>query len=128
MSSTDNGTLENLQVRASRILQTMDDTPIAAMDALYYAHYAQELRLIVEELLDQPASVDAAAPGRAWLVCDCADLIGVFDSVHAALEARADLQHRLLCQYGPDIDLLESITVTAVAVNTVQGIRPGCDR
>ena len=36
---------------ARRILHAMNDTPIAAMDANYYQHYAEELRLLVEDLL-----------------------------------------------------------------------------
>ena len=102
---------EDLRTRAARILQVMGDTPITAMDATFYAHYAEELRMLVEELLagrpPAPASVT-----RVWLVWNCHDIAGSYSTAHAAREARADLQHQLLCQYGPDADLLESITIT----------------
>ena len=64
------------------------------------------------------AEPDAAAtPGRAglrpvWLLWDCADLVAVFDTEADAYEARADLQHRLLCHYGTNLEFLETITVT----------------
>lgn len=47
-----------------------------------------------------------------WLLWDCADLVAVFDTEADAYEARADLQHRLLCDYGPNLELLETLTVT----------------
>ncbi len=108
---------EDLHTRAVRILQAMGDTPIAGMDATFYAHYAEELRMLVEELLADrrpgPASVT-----RVWLVWSCHDLAGSYSTEHAALEARADLQHQLLRQFGPDADLLESITITTAHVPT----------
>ena len=36
---------EDLHTRAARILNAMADTPIPAMDATFYAHYAEELLL-----------------------------------------------------------------------------------
>lgn len=108
---------EELRARAARILKAMDDTPIPAMDATFYAHYVEELRMLVEELLaggpPMPASVT-----RVWLVWNCHDIAGCYSTEHAALEARADLQHQLLCQFGPDADLLESITITTAHVPT----------
>lgn len=51
---------EELRARAARILKAMDDTPISAMDATFYAHYAEELRMLVEEFAvtaaDNPAT------------------------------------------------------------------------
>ena len=51
---------EELRARAARILKAMDDTPIPAMDATFYAHYAEELRMLVEEFTvtaaDNPAT------------------------------------------------------------------------
>ena len=63
-----------------------------------------------------------------WLVCDCTDLAGVFATANAALEARADAQHQLLCQYGPDIEVLETITITDVALTTSPTTHVRCDR
>ena len=95
----------------------MADSPIPAMDATYYAHYAEELRMIVEELLAQPHPVNASVT-RVWLLWNCHDIAGSYSTERAALEARADIQHQLLCQYGPDADLLESITITTAHVPT----------
>ena len=51
---------EELRARVARILKAMDDTPIPAMDATFYAHYAEELRMLVEEFTvtaaDNPAT------------------------------------------------------------------------
>ncbi len=108
---------EDLRTRAERILQAMGDTPIPAMDATFYAHYAEELRMLVEELLaDRPPA--PASVTRVWLVWNCHDIAGSYATEHAALEARADLQHQLLCQFGPEADLLESITTTTAHVPT----------
>lgn len=108
---------EDLLTRAARILNAMGDTPIPAMDASFYAHYAEELRMLVEELLADPHPGSASVT-RVWLVWNCHDVAGSYSTEHAAREARADLQHQLLCQYGPDADLLESITITTAHVPT----------
>ena len=51
---------EDLHTRAVRILKAMDDTPIPAMDATFYAQNAEELRMLVEEFTvaaaDNPAT------------------------------------------------------------------------
>lgn len=106
---------EDLRTRAARILQAMDDTPIPAMDATFYAHYVEELRMIVEELIARPTPCRPPTD-RVWLIWNCDDIVGSYRTEHDAREARADLQHRLLCQYGPDVELLESIAITTVHV------------
>ena len=108
---------EDLRARAARVLQAMGDTPIAAMDATFYAHYAEELRMLVEEFLADPHPVPASVT-RVWLVWNCHDIAGSYSTEQSALEARADLQHQMLCQYDPDPDLLESITITTAHVPT----------
>jgi len=108
---------EDLRTRAARILRAMGDTPIPVMDATFYAHYAEELRMLVEDLLADRHPVTAPMT-RVWLVWNCHDIAGSYSTEHAAREARADLQHQLLCQYGPDADLLESITITTAHVPT----------
>ena len=108
---------EDLGIRATRILQAMVDTPIPAMDAIFYAQYAEELRMLVEELLAERPPVPAFVT-RVWLVWNCHDIAGSYSTEHAAREARADLQHLLLCQYGPDAELLDSITITTAHVPT----------
>ena len=54
---------EDLHTRAARILNAVGDTPIPSMDATFYAHYTEELRMLVEELLTDrhPAPATAAA-------------------------------------------------------------------
>lgn len=110
---------EDLRTHGARILQAMGDTPIPAMDATFYAHYAEELRMLVEELLADrhpaPASVT-----RVWLVWNCHDIAGSYSTEHAAIEARADLQHQLLYEYGPNDELLESITITSTHLQTAR--------
>lgn len=118
MTSTGNAPLAGVLRDAARILDAMDSTPIAGMDALFYAHYAEELRLIVEEIITTHRRAGGAPPARVWLLWDCADPIGIFDSEHDARQAQADLQHRLLCEFGPDPDLLETIAVTTAMVQT----------
>lgn len=108
---------EDLRTRGARILQAMGDAPIPAMDATFYAHYAEELRMLVEELLAEHHSVPASV-ARVWLVWNCHDIAGSYSTEDAAREARADLQHQLLCQYGPDVELLESITITTAYIPT----------
>ena len=49
MKPRDNPDLERLLRDAHRILDRMNDTPLDAMDASYYVHYAEELR--VEDLV-----------------------------------------------------------------------------
>lgn len=108
---------EDLRTRAGRILQAMGDTPIPAMDATFYAHYTEELRMLVEELLaDRPQVLPSVT--RVWLVWNCHEIAGSYSTEHAAREARADLQHQLVCQYGPDAELLESMTITTAHVPT----------
>lgn len=118
MRPTGGPALENLRLRTRRMLDAIDDTPITAMDAAYYQHYFEELRLIVEEIITIHALTGGARPARVWLLWDCADLIGIFDTEHDAREAQADVQHRLLCDFGPEPDLLESVTVTAAMLQT----------
>ncbi len=108
---------EDLRTRAGRILHAMDDTPIPAMDATFYAHYAEELRMLVEELLAQPHPVNASVT-RVWLLWNCHDIAGSYATEHAAIKARATLQRRLLDQHGPDTALLASITITTADIPT----------
>lgn len=106
---------EDLRTRAARILHAMDATPIPAMDATFYGHYAEELRMIVEELLAHDAPCQRATD-RVWLLWSCDDIVGTYRSELDASEARADIQHQLLCDYGPHIELLESITITTADI------------
>ena len=104
---------ESITQLARRLLRTID----AAMDATFYAHYFEELRMLVEELLDDRPPVPAAVT-RVWLVWNCHDIAGSFPTEHAAIKARATLQRHLLNQHGPDTALLASITITTADVPT----------
>lgn len=108
---------DDRHVRAARILHAMDDTPTPAMDATCYAHHAEELRMLVEEFLADRPMVPSSVT-RVWMVWNCHDIVGSDSTEHAARQARADLHHHLLCQYGPDAELLESITITTAHVPT----------
>ena len=88
---------------ARRILQAMNDTPIAAMDAKFYQHYAEELRLIVEALLAEPA-----LPARVWTAKRRGLLLGVCETQAAEELATAvpDLwlwPHHILTEATADI-------------------------
>ena len=54
----------------------------------------------------------SSRPRPVWLLWDCTDLVAVYDTEHGAQEAGADLRHQLLCEYGPDAQMLKSVTVT----------------
>lgn len=107
MTPTHDPGTEDHDQRAARILRAIE-----------------ELRLLVEDLLDRTRTSPAAAE-RVWLVRDCEDLVACCDTEDEAVEARADLQHRRDCDYGPDPDLRESITITPVLVEPVHLARTG---
>ncbi|GAA1763456.1 hypothetical protein [Nostocoides vanveenii] len=104
--------IETLQQLARRMLHTINDTSIAAMDASFYAHYFEELRLIVEAFLDDTQGAPAVPGHQIWIVWDCADPVACFLTRHEAAEAQADLRHQILCEYGPDPELMQSVTVS----------------
>lgn len=99
---------ESITQLARRLLRTID----AAMDATFYAHYFEELRLIVENLLTAASRSSAGHAQRVWLVWDCQDPVACYLSEQEAAEARADLQHQLRCDHGPDPDPTNSITIS----------------
>ncbi|XVX20201.1 hypothetical protein ACQP1U_18300 [Actinomycetota bacterium] len=103
---------ESITRLARRLLRTIDDTPIAAMDPTFYAHYFEELRLVVENLLTAASRTSAGHAQRVWLVWDCQDPVACYLSEQEAAEARADLQHQLRRDHGPDPDLTNSITIS----------------
>lgn len=125
MNSTDHSEPEDLDQRAAWILKAIDDTPIPAIDATFYAHYFEELRLLVEDLLAQRTRSNAAAGLRAWLVWNCTDLIGCYTTERDAREARADLQQQLCCDYAPDPELLDSITIATAILEPEILVRTG---
>ncbi|WP_431843206.1 hypothetical protein [Calidifontibacter indicus] len=112
MTPDDPLTAGSLTQRAWRMLRAIDSSPIAAMDAPFYAHHIEELRLIVETFLDDIQRAPAAPGRRVWLVWDCDDPVACFTTEHQAIEACADLQHRLMCEYAPSPKLMESISIS----------------
>jgi hypothetical protein len=63
----------------------------------------------------QPVPADQTA---VWLLWDCTDLVAAFTSEADAIQARADLQHRVRCEYGPGDDLQAGITLTTAWLQT----------
>lgn len=116
---------ESITQQAQRLLQAIDDTPIAAMDATFYAHYFEELRLIVEDLLTAASRTAAGHAQRVWLVWDCQDPVACYLSEQEAAEARADLQHQLRCAHGPDPDLTDSITISTAILEPAACVAAG---
>jgi hypothetical protein len=102
---------EVLEVRAARILRSMDSSPLEGIDASYYEHYAWELRHLVADLL-----ADRGSPRQVWLVWDCADLAGVFATEATAHEFRADRVAQMVADYGRN-PWADAITVTPARVS-----------
>lgn len=117
--------IETLQQLARRMLHAINDTPIAGMDAGFYAHYFEELRLIVEAFLDDTQRAPAVPGHQVWIVWDCADPVACFLTRHDAAEAQADLRHQILCEYGPDPELMESVTVSTAILEPAKGATAG---
>lgn len=128
MTPDDNTPGESVEQLARRLLRTIDDTPIAAMDATYYAHYFEELRLIVEDLLTAASRNGAAHAQRVWLVWDCQEPVACYLSEQEATEARADLQHQLRCAHGPDLELSGSITISSAILEPARCTQTGVRR
>lgn len=127
MTPDDNTPGDSVEQLARRLLRTIDDTPIAAMDATFYAHYFEELRLIVEAFLDPTQARSPRHEQRVWLVWDCQDPVACYLSEQEAVEARADLQHQLRCAHGPHLELTDSITISSATLDggqdAVTGLR-----
>ena len=64
----------------------------------------------------------AATRAKVWLLWDCTDLVAAFTREPEARQARADLQHRTRCEYGPNPDLLASITLTTAHLQTARPV------
>lgn len=128
MTPDDNTPGESVERLARRLLRTIDDTPIAAMDATFYAHYFEELRLIVEAFLDPTQARSPTPEQRFWLVWDCQDPVACYLSEQEATEARADLQHQLRCAHGPDLELSGSITISSAILEPARYTQTGVRR
>lgn len=125
MTPGDTLPVESLPQLAEHLLQAIDDTPIAEMDTGFYAHYFEELRLIVETFLTRTRGRSPAPEQRVWIVWDCQDLIACYLSEQEAVEARADLQHQLRCGHGPDLELSGSITISSATLDAGQAAVTG---
>lgn len=116
MTTDDKPPAEALTQSARRLLEAIDDASIPAIDVTDHAYYFEELRLVVEDFLNAILRPSPALERRVWLVWDCQDLVACYLTAHEAGEERADVQHQLLCDYGPDPELPESITVSTVTL------------
>ncbi len=65
MRPSKNPTLKDLRECTRQMLQRIDDTPLAQMDASYYQHYFEELRLLAEEWQAR-AVPPPITPTRVW--------------------------------------------------------------
>lgn len=75
-----------------------------------------------------PAKMPEPAPVRVWLVWDCTELVGCSTTEAEAVEAQADLRQQLRHDYGPDKQLMDSITITPVLLDPATPITPGHPR
>ncbi len=66
MKPDDDAGLENLRQRTAAMLTAMDDTAIPQMDATFYQHYVEELRLLLEEWQSATIGPCPVAPQRIW--------------------------------------------------------------
>ena len=68
MKPADNPAVENLRQRTAQMLTAIDDTPIPQMDATFYQHYFEELRLLAQEWLTANTSRFSTLPDQTWVV------------------------------------------------------------
>lgn len=68
MKRIDNPAVENLRQRTAQMLTAIDDTPIPQMDATFYQHYVEELRLLAQEWLTATTSHCPTLLDETWVV------------------------------------------------------------
>ncbi len=61
-----NPTLQDLRERTRQMLERIDDTPLAQMDATYYQHYFEELRLLAQEWQARAVQSPPITPTTVW--------------------------------------------------------------
>lgn len=103
-------------------LPAMNNTPIATLDATFYAHDAEQLRIVLKESLTLCPPARVRVPVQVWPPPNCAEHVGCHDTETATREARADFQRWPPRDYGPDTILLKSITITFVVVSRTRVI------
>jgi len=118
MIPTDDHRLDDVLDDGRRTLRAMDAVRPEHQDTMFYVQFAEELRKIVRDLVATHDRARTSRVVRVWLVWDCTDLVGVYESERAARTAQTDAQFELLCTIGPDVDLLETITVSSTVLNT----------
>lgn len=65
---------------------------------------------------------------HAWLVWNCTDLVGVYATEAEALEVQADLRQQILCDYGQDLELQDSITIGTATLQPLGTTPTGAHR
>ena len=68
MKPIDNPAVENLRQRTAQMLTAIDGTPIPQMDATFYQHYFEELRLLAQEWLTATTSHSPTLPDQTWVI------------------------------------------------------------
>ena len=68
MKPADNPAVENLHQRTAQMLTAIDDTPIPQMDATFYQHYHEELRLLAQEWLTATTGHSPTLPDQTWVI------------------------------------------------------------
>ena len=77
MKPIDNPAVENLRQRTAQMLTAIDDTPIPQMDATFYQHYFEELRLLAQEWLTATTSHCPTLPDHTWVITRDGLLVGL---------------------------------------------------
>jgi hypothetical protein len=84
MKPIDNPAVKNLRQRTAQMLAAIDDTPIAQMDATFYQHYYEELRLLVEEWRTATSATTLDLPDQTWVITRHGVVVGVCTTATAA--------------------------------------------
>ena len=84
MKPIDNPAVENLHQRTAQILTAIDDTPIPQMDATFYQHYYEELRLLIEEWLTATSATPLDLADQTWVITRHGVVVGVCTSATVA--------------------------------------------
>lgn len=93
MRPSKNPTLKDLRERTTQMLQRIDDTPIAQIDATYYQHYFEELRLLAEKWQARTVKPPPIKPTKVWRATRNDAWVGIFteEAVTALVRALPDV-------------------------------------
>lgn len=88
------------------------------------AHHVEAHRLRPGRTRDHGAPTQELTV-QVWLLWDCTDVAGCYATETEAIEAQADLRQHLVCEYGTDQVLLDTITITPVILDPAGRIVTG---